>query len=483
MGCDCTRITFRYRCGHKQRDVYKCWRYVFKHDNLCLGALLPSCRPVRISTDVGHRVCSQCHEYFAKRFGRDAAPWVTQKFLEYKDRWWQRKAIDPTTVPYGAYITSAELAQLGVRTAATVTNQPFRPRSPMTVVTPWSAPVTQLRPPPPIAQRGRIREHHGLQSKPQVKPPGPSSRPPNRIPRKPLPRSHAGGSKKAAAVPEPVYQPVVEYGTGEEINLTDLVSDAELEDDFEYNPIYRGRPLTRSPQQPTARHPKKTPKDPRQQQSGSSLVNRITEVAETIEIAGYPNPESRNFPSVPKISVAPRVPSWRSDTPHPAAGVGSGSGGGIYRQIRYPSRTSTPFSHRAGVPALHSAPMRYVTVRTAPSVSSLTGIVEQVRTLSADDISIPPLRTPAPGSGIQRFRERGVPSALHLAEGNTSRHGETQQALSPTSGTLVTISTPSPSYSCAVQSCYCSPTDKDNKVCPSCRERRRLERELQMQWI
>ncbi|KAI1101513.1 hypothetical protein F4804DRAFT_315755 [Jackrogersella minutella] len=340
--------------------------------------------------------------------------------------------------------------------------------------------------PQPVIHRNRQGDRHPSRSEARSKPTSsnnPSKRKP--IPRKPVPvRSKESKARSPSpairriklsdpttgmystesfqAIPE---HTVLEHGTNQPIDLSDLVENDDTEY-YSYDPVPRGRALSRSPQQPIPLRSRQVRKDPRHQPSDSSLVKRITKMAETMEFTGYPNLERRDMPSVPKLTKAPKVPAWRKDTPHPAA-----SSKGKHAR----SQSALPISHMKEASSLRTAPATYV-VRARASTDSLPGGMTQTGPRSRENSYLPPPRT----AELRSFREQGIPSAAFLRE---EINGEKIQTVHSGTAMLVSISTPSPSYSCAVQSCYCTPEDEDDQVCPSCRERRRLERELQMKWI
>ncbi|KAI1417211.1 hypothetical protein F5Y13DRAFT_152276 [Hypoxylon sp. FL1857] len=272
--------------------------------------------------------------------------------------------------------------------------------------------------------------------------------------------------------------PVREHKTNEPIDLTDLVEEEEDDDDEidyhdDYEVIYRGRPISRSPQQPIPLRKKQAFKGHGPQASNSSLVRRITDAAETVQIAGYPNQGLKKTPGVPKIREAPKVPHWRVDTPHPEAAA--------RRILRSQSAIHLPSSSKPVASPLRTAPATSF-IRTSPSLDSLKSALKSSPGrggLSSHDIvPIPRQRS----SGLQAYRERGVPSPAFVKEENgEDQHQQEVDAESPSM--LVSISTPSPTYSCAIQTCYCTADEPDSEVCPSCLERRRLERELSMKWI
>ncbi|KAI1141057.1 hypothetical protein F5Y05DRAFT_298059 [Hypoxylon sp. FL0543] len=541
MRCDCRRTTYRYACRHKERDFLRCWRYNLRKNVACVSVLVPKCNPHPLWTSID-RVCNNCYEFFVQVFGRRIAYEVSERFLEYKEyRGLSREAIDPSDIPFRDYISSAELATLGAR-GSRKTRQPFRAESPMRATRRPTPPPAQPRQPPPVVHRSRHGEHHATRSQAQPLSASTARRPKrNQVPQTPAPvrnrehqfhnttsiarevqqshygkeaqrshpnrkprpsrfremftpvygeeveyrrysgdaqhnhyeeevrRSYYNGTKiNAEPIPTVVEYPVREYETNEPIDLADLVDGNETDDyyDDEYELVHRGRALNSSPHQPIPLRPRRAAKAPREQPSESSLVRRITDMAETIHIAGYSDHEREEAPSVPKIKKAPKVPHWRVDTPHPAVEAVGGS--------RIRSQTAVPQPRMREALPLRTAPA--TSFIRSPSTDSLKASPGRRRPQSQETVPIPPPRT----AGLQNFRERGVPSELFLQEENNEVE---QQVAYPSPTMLVSISTPSPAYSCAVQTCYCNLEDPDEQVCPSCRERRRLQGELSMKWI
>ncbi|KAI1206695.1 uncharacterized protein F4807DRAFT_220656 [Annulohypoxylon truncatum] len=492
MPCTCKRLTIRYACRHKEREFDRCWRYQFKKDFPCLGMIVSNCEAHVTHTTVP-RVCRRCFEFFLGAFGRKAAYHVSKKFLEFKgNNGLSREVIDPATVPPEAYISSAELATLDSTTAywsGQPIGQPFHPRSPMRATSYRDLPSADIQQPEPVVHRKRHGDRRPSRSKSRSKSAKASRKKP--IPRKPVPGqgkiSKRDISKPILPIPTggsdfesfPVISDntVVEYGTNEPIDLSDLVEN-ENDNDLDYELIYHGRVSNRFPHQPLPIRLKPVSKEPHPQASSSSLVKRITKAAETTRIMGYPNPEHKDLPSVPKLGKAPKVPAWRVESPSPEPSTTSEDSKGKSKKGR--SKSAIPLSRtrdlspvpRLPAPATATTTETYL-VRGRTSSELLT----RPRATSLSDtlrISLPP-RT----AGLKNFREKGIPSAAFLLEEN---FGEQVQAAEDSPTVLVSVSTPSPAYSCAVQSCYCSQGD-DAQVCPSCLERRRLEPELQSKWL
>ncbi|KAI1472345.1 uncharacterized protein F4812DRAFT_408560 [Daldinia caldariorum] len=434
--------------------------------------MLSSCTPER-SSEFVHRVCHDCIDYFAQEFGHKAAVVVSAKFLEYKfNKGLNNQPIDPRTIPLDDYITSqaslqkeAENARLAETTRARAAeyareaNVGRRRRSSLVqnTVPDLDDTFIEIQEPPPVVHRSRHHDSPQRRHRSQdVDLDNVSSR------RKPAQKairrkavhvrsefSHPAPSEHRPAVPEMMAGcPVVEL-------YTDL--------EFDYPQTVRGRPLSGPPVQPKPIRPRTKSKEIEQKESTCSLVQRITELAEDLEIEGYTRPKRE---SVPILYRAPKVPTWRKDTPNPA-----------YRsdtEERRPKRVSfvlpPPVVHE---PQICTAPATFV--RGKPSVDSL---MVETGSVGASVISIPPRKATGvrmPGSA-QYYHERGVPSLAYMEEDSQDGDHEDRSQ-------LVSISTPSPSFSCAVQSCFCDPDDPSDKGCPSCLERRRLESKWQMKWI
>ncbi|KAI1648813.1 uncharacterized protein F4817DRAFT_55466 [Daldinia loculata] len=495
MPCDCKRLTLRYACRHKEQEFYRCWRYNLIRNYFCLGSMLSSCDPVRSSQSV-QRVCHDCLDFFAEEFGKKAAIPVSQKFLEYKfNNGLYNQTIDPRTVHRDAYtiskaafqklaegateaknVTEARHAREAENTAeAEITRRRRSLRVPSTMEVPRApnnSPVG-LRPPPPLVHRNRHHDQHHKRPKAQpTHTDAVSSRRnsgQNSVNRKyfPVPNEY---SYVISAETGPFVSeigagcPVREYGSNTPIDLSDLVSD-----DFDYPLSARGRPPSGPPVQPKPIRPKTRSYDLPLKRSDCSLVQRITEQAEEFDVRSHPDHENEtvsSLPTFPKLQRAPKVPTWRKDTPAPAAGIGGKEK--IVKSVSFAEALNTEHA-----PRIRTAPATFI--RTKPSVDSL--MVETGTSL--DVVSIPPKRT----SGVRAldsaifYHERGIPSTAYMEEKSQDGDNDDQSTM------LVSISTPSPAFSCAVQSCFCNPEDSDDKVCLSCLERRQLERKWQMQWI
>ncbi|KAI0848201.1 hypothetical protein F5Y00DRAFT_239419 [Daldinia vernicosa] len=487
MPCDCKRLTLRYACRHKEQEFYRCWRYNLIRSYFCVGRVLPGCDPVR-STVLIRGVCHDCLDFFAGEFGKKAAIPVSQKFIEYKfNNGLQNQAIDPRTVHRDEYTTSkaalrklaedapeaenargaghAKEAEIAAEAKITRGRRSLRVPSTMSVPrVPNNSPVG-LRPPPPLVHRNRHQDQHRKRPKAQ-------SVHTDAVPlrresvRKPVNRNHLPvlneysyiiSAQDGPFTSEMATCPVKEYGSNTPIDLSDLVSD-----DFDYPLSARGRPPSGPPVQPKPIRPKTRSHDLPLKRSDCSLVRRITEQAEELDLQSHPDHENESLPSLPtfaKLQRAPKVPTWRKDTPAPAAGIA-----GEERKIK-----SVSFAEALNIehaPRIRTAPATFI--RTKPSADSLT--VETGTLL--DVVSIPPKRV----SGVRAtdsaafYYERGIPSTAYMEEKSQDGDNDDHSTM------LVSISTPSPAFSCAVQSCFCNPEDSDDKVCLSCLERRRLER-------
>ncbi|KAI1460251.1 hypothetical protein F4805DRAFT_20746 [Annulohypoxylon moriforme] len=497
MPCTCKRLTIRYACRHKEREFDRCWRYQFKRDCPCVGVVVSDCE-AEVSRVAVPRVCSKCFEFFLNAFGRKAAYHVSKKFLEFKgNNGLSREVIDPSRVPPEAYISSAELATLDSSTTYW-RGQPFRPESPMRATRSQDLPSTDIQPPEPVVHRNRHGDRRQQRSKMRSKSPKSSKK--KTIPRKPVPTKTKGKISKRDISP-PVLQrtvpntaliptggsdfesfpvisdnTVVEHGTNEPIDLSDLVED-ESADHLDHDMIYHGRARNHSMHQTPPITLKQVLKDSRPQLSTSSLVKKITTMAETTKIMSCSS-SKKDLPSVPKLEKAPKVPAWRVETPSPEPESEPEPSKGKYKGKQGRSKSALPLSRKRDLSPPPMPPIPATAtylVRAKASSESLKGPGDASL---RDTLQIPPLPRTA---GLGGFREKGIPSAAVMLKQNAGEQMPIAQ--SPT--VLVSVSTPSPSYSCAVQSCYCSdaPEGDDAQVCPSCLERRRLEPELQAKWL
>ncbi|KAI1803778.1 hypothetical protein F4811DRAFT_318283 [Daldinia bambusicola] len=475
MPCDCKRLTIRYACRHKEQEFYRCWKYNITQNYFCVGQMLSSCTPEH-SSEFVHKVCHDCLDYFAQEFGHKAAVVVSAKFLEYKfNKGLNNQAIDPRTVSFNDYITSqaslqklAENARLAETTRARAAeyareaNAGRRRRSSLvqSAVPALDETFIEIQEPPPVVHRSRRHDSPQRRHRSQdIDAEDVSSRRKSvqkAVRRKAVPTrsefSRPTQSEHRPAVPEMMAGcPVVEVYT-----------DVELD----YPPTARGRPPSGPPVQPKPIRPRTKSKVIEQKESSCSLVQRITELAEKLDIEGYTRPKRESVPLVPILYRAPKVPTWRKDTPDPA--YRSDPEG--RRQKRVSFVVPPPVVQE---PMIRTSPATFV--RGKPSVDSL---MVETGSVGASVVSIPPRRTTGvrmPDSA-QFYHEHGIPSLAYIEE--DSQDGDHEDR-----STLVSISTPSPSFSCAVQSCFCDPDDPSDKGCLSCLERRRLESKWQMQWI
>ncbi|KAI1378939.1 hypothetical protein F4677DRAFT_465230 [Hypoxylon crocopeplum] len=482
MPCGCNIITIRYACRHKEREHTHCWRHYYRRQS-CLGIFVPSCEPQRVSHGRSPRVCEECHGYFSMTFGSHAAVEVSEYFLRYKKReGLHRTPIDPRTVPIKTYISSVDICSVGAW-MCDGWNKPLRPISEPEeepeverIVPrdsrmhqlidesahrrrhqdPIQPPHAHIRPPPPVVHRDRLRERRPTHSDRRPKPANISVRKPNPQAQKPRTRSHSSESNTMPIIPARIY-PLRAARAAQQYGL-------EPDDRLEVDPISVGRALTRTPHQPRALRSNQLPRDSHNRISASSLVKKFTKIADEM---GYPELELDDRPSVPKLNRAPKIPHWRTDTPHPADGKVE------HRRSR--SEIAMPRSILRSSTPLRTSPATYA--RTVLSMNSQAGPSARIYSPSPSVVPVPPRRRAGVRKG-RHYRERGVPPAAHLHEENSDE----EKAGRP-KAMLVSVSTPSPRFSHAVQSCFCSQDERDDEVCPSCRERRRLEQELNMKWI
>ncbi|KAI6089309.1 hypothetical protein F4821DRAFT_61134 [Hypoxylon rubiginosum] len=225
-----------------------------------------------------------------------------------------------------------------------------------------------------------------------------------------------------------------------------------------------------------------------------------------------------------KLNPSPKIPCWRGTTkprseqdtilgtilignvPEPksrrmdkARGRGKGKGNLPPITVRSepsPSRSSpSPILASPSVATpLRSAPL-YVVCDSGSPLSGRALARASIRTpKSGSSSSLMPPRRRTPGVSPS-FMERGIPTPSYLQESfEMHRRAPSFSSVSSVSSgsaysdcvtppMLVSINEPSREYTCASQTCWCRPEDADADVCPSCKERRRLERELNMEWI
>ncbi|OTB07378.1 hypothetical protein M426DRAFT_8749 [Hypoxylon sp. CI-4A] len=453
-------------------------------------------------------VCDKCFDYFAKEFGKKAVD-VSEKFLEYKERaGLPRQVVDPRLIPADEYLTPEELESFRRTRTTASQKQPFPPRSPMRTTQPQTPPPPPPPPPPkrqpqyppPVVHRERVEENRRVRTDVQ----GHTKKP---IPRKPVPHPNTPKLRSSRSRPRaeelnssraqmyndrvvhtiPENQ-VIEHGSNAPIDLSDLVDNEREHHIDNGQEISHGRALTSTPIQPIPlRRPPKESVRPRHERSDSSLIKRLHKAAETVAIAGYPQPEYRKSVDsiksprpanvskpaiVPKLTKAPKVPAWRVDTPEPVA-----EGKPAQRDAEARSQSAMPLSRRRDSSSLQGPPTATF-FRASPSSDSLNSTLK--RASSQEILSIPP---PPRTAGVQNFRERGVPSVEYMEKERRESQDDLEQYQPGHNSMLVSMSTPSPSYSCAVQSCFCGEYEAEDKICPSCRARRRLEKDLKAGWI
>ncbi|KAI1392159.1 uncharacterized protein F4822DRAFT_389793 [Hypoxylon trugodes] len=465
MGCDCRRLTSRYACSHKEREFYRCWRYYYKKKGSCIAILFSDCEIERHAVKVP-RVCNSCYEYFVTNFGEVAAHKVSQKFLEYKEYSGVHKdTIDPATIPHEAYVSPKELYKMGApRAAAALQRATSGMSSSSTSVNRLHPSPPPLSPPAPVIPRSR----HGDRVS------NPISRSTNPIQR---PRSHNRNSRTNLTIDEAARRNVLRNrylddgwstanmaGWQEEEEEDRIDSPRTIEsDDMNDDRAVHGKTGDRALYQP---EPRRTRPPIHEQPSSSSLVSRITKAAETVKIPGYARPSSI------RILAAPKIPTWRREVRFADEVIEKGE------KPRRKTPLSAPYVSSVSMasPSLPRSKSVTYLLRTPKSADSLQGSPN--RRVSPCSPPVPPPRTPR----TSHFREHGIPTPAFLEKENN----DSEMTLTPgtPNDVLVSVSLPSPSFSCAVQSCFCKPGETDEaKKCPSCRARRRLERRLQMKWI
>lgn len=245
-------------------------------------------------------------------------------------------------------------------------------------------------------------------------------------------------------------------------------------------------------------------------------------------------PSSRNVeydgsaPAAPKINVPPKVPHWRYDTPRPRSGVipickveapadkgrapvdkgkgksmGKGKGKGKAKArpeaiIIEPESPSPILASPSVATPLRSAPMFVICDSPELTGDALARVSVGTPKSGSRSSLIPPRprRRLTPNGISPQFRERGLPTPAFLEESfelqkkQAAEYSSSSSSSSSSAATspplppkLVSISTPEAEYSCATQACWCSSQDPDADVCPACAERRRLGRELKMEWL
>ncbi|KAI0019723.1 hypothetical protein F4780DRAFT_430128 [Xylariomycetidae sp. FL0641] len=288
MGCGCERHTLRFQCGHKHRLFYDCALREFKKNFCCFAACLPACRRVKRASKIA-RGCDKCLKYFDSVFGANLGEFIFDQFLDYKRRTGLRRPIEPATVPKEMYLNPGQLASFRERTG-----QPFPAADPM-----------RYAPQPPSESPESERGSFELAAAGAL----------------PDDYESASGSARRASR----YPAVTEHGTGETIELDDLVEDDDFEDPHDNLDAEEQFPY-QAPQ-------------------GSAALPQLGHLPSTVvsHSAATPplhhprpketfaNPEDDAYPDVPKLQPAPRgrrrdakgkqenktMP--RQSTPHPAA--------------------------------------------------------------------------------------------------------------------------------------------------------------------
>ncbi|KAI1635834.1 hypothetical protein F4809DRAFT_663499 [Biscogniauxia mediterranea] len=481
--CNCERITYRCICRHKERKIQRCWSYPLKKSNLCLAAVMPVCKTHKRHVKLT-RLCDVCDEYFATRYGdKDVVKAVAARFLAYKEaKGWGKKAIDPHTVPREVYVTAADLDALrqmyphqppprsGYHHPGVPTRRPLQAgagsgssRGPS---------PAQVRAPPQV-YRTQLRE--------------------KAIP----PRGHL-------PPPPPPAAAVVEYGTGEPIELGDLVgsdtepdaalpelrhlaadqyrSPASSSSAFLQHPVprvsLRGRGVSGQSQTPMTTS----------SSSGSdiSVVRHLTDAARTWT---YPNPESPRYPEVPRLAPAPRTAGWRGQRKHKQSKSSSSSSAGSRSSST--TTTTTTYHVRASPSGSGSGPSLARVLSPShthvvvPPPQRLEGVlVHAPLSTTLTHTARPPYTAPGGGGdcpNVLFYRERGVAPSPSLAA--AARRGCRS---APPALLQVSVHAPPPSFSCAVQAqCFCGHGDKGKETerCPACAERETFRRQLKMDWI
>ncbi|XXH05747.1 exosome non-catalytic core subunit rrp40 [Hypoxylon texense] len=340
------------------------------------------------------------------------------------------------------------------------------------------------------------------------------------------------GDDELVTIPAMIYPVPAHLQQGHRATaLHDIYEFQEVPDEE----ILRGVPHTRTPQQPKPLSAKQAAKikNPRPSSSDCSLVKRFNKLVEEAETK-YGTTERKSIMGTirslsvehngsrpnkaPRMKSAPKVPHWRYDTPHPNPAIkvpifsaepppvdtliGKGKGKAkqepvVVEREKSPSPSPGPSPSSSPSPILASpsvaTPLRSEPLFVVCDSPVLTGDalarVSMGTPKSGSRSSvIPPRRRSSPGVS-PRFREKGLPTPEYLEEDlelqrkSSSPSSSSRSASASTSPKLISISTPDAEYSCATQACWCSSQDADSDVCPACAERRRLGRELQMEWL
>ncbi|KAI0172448.1 hypothetical protein GGR52DRAFT_544640 [Hypoxylon sp. FL1284] len=504
MTCGCTRVTIRYACRHKRREYRACWRRELREDNSCVAIFFPKCHYDLVATKIT-RVCDRCMDYFVVHFGEIAAHSVSEKFIEYKTfMGLHKKVVHPEAVAHECYLTEMFLQMAG----ATILRggQPLmNPHEPTEDDAANPEEWWALR----KARRARaegnaaLHQHQVLETQTSTAPP----RLPEPIVRptstkafmaeqgtrgtrgagaaRPIHVGQSRGEVPFVSIPAMVYQipkHLQSHGAAALPNMPQINEEVD-------QAILHGIPLSRTPHQPKPVSTKEARRRPTQKGSDCSLVKRFNKIVdkkpsdETIDI-GYNQ-------SVPKLTSAPKVPSWREGASSPnseASGSEAGyqvtdRGKGKGKEKATSSQSSSPILAALSV-ALPpgSTPMYVVCDSPPPGEAPVRSSVK------------PPTRREGGADGVADsmnnwFLEKGLAAPGFLNRSmkvkNSAGSISSSESLCSSSPppTLVSISTPSPTFSYATQSCFCLPNDADHEVCPACRERRRLERELEIDWL
>ncbi|KAI8957104.1 hypothetical protein F5Y11DRAFT_340822 [Daldinia sp. FL1419] len=477
MPCHCKRLTIRYACRHKEQEFFRCWRYNFVKNYFCVGSMVPECDPVR-STEYVHKVCHDCLDYFSEEFGRTAAYSVSQKFLEYKyNNGMHNQAINPRTIPRDKYtVSQAALQRLTERvredeiarsaenpTMARRKLELFQVPSPREIsrvlndspaMTPQlSRPVRRSR--HQIIHEERCRAHRmdehvvPLRRMPVYYRSAPIN---NTSP-------YSSPSSSCPMIPETtVGSPVREHGTGTPIDLSDLV-----DDDFDDPPAARGKPPSGPPIQPRPIRPRAKTGPLPSKRSDCSLVQRMTEKAEEIEMRGY---QQEDVIRVPAIKGAPKIPTWRTDSPNSAGGIDV---------LGQPMKTVSyvESKHVERIPKIRTAPAKFVRVKSSAD-SPMLKTASPVGGVSIPRPRVSGVRLP---NSMTFYHERGIPSDNYMEK--DSQTGDDDD----TPSSLISVSTPPLAFSCGIQPCLYPSNGSNCNECFSCRERQRTERKWRVGWI
>ncbi|KAI0399088.1 hypothetical protein F4802DRAFT_612813 [Xylaria palmicola] len=159
--CQCQRDTYLCQCGHKERTFIRCPIYQLQKEASCWSWCLPKCRP-RVRRYEMRRVCTDCEEYFYRRYGELQYKKFIQLFLVYKESkgWGRRTVIDPRTVPREALLNRQsaparmnwEEGQEGPRDGPR--GQPFPVHPPMAPIAEVADPAVDMQSARPVSRPG-----------------------------------------------------------------------------------------------------------------------------------------------------------------------------------------------------------------------------------------------------------------------------------------------------------------------------------------